>query len=246
MALDGFNNVRITVIDHGIGFDPDALLKAHEQGSGFGLLSIKERMELAGGKLEIESSPGKGAAFSLVFPITEVTAAKEPRIFEPVGDPVFARAERTIIRVLLADDHAVVRQGLSSLLDGYPDLEVAGEAADGEEAVRKTRDLQPDVILMDLSMPKMDGVAATRIIHSEFPHIRIIGLSMHDKDSQAAQMMKAGASAYCTKDGDTDVLLAAIRKGGDLRKKPDLSPKETLTKDWARRISGRVVDKNYC
>ena len=114
--------------------------------------------------------------------------------------------------MLLVDDHNVVRQGLWTMLNLYSDIEVVGEAADGVEAVEKARQLQPDVILMDISMPKMDGLEATRIIHSQFPDIRIIGLSMHDKDEQAAEMFKAGAIAYCTKENSNDMLLYAIRE----------------------------------
>jgi len=99
------------------------------------------------------------------------------------------------------------------MLNLHADVEMVGEAADGQEAVEKTREFQPDVILMDISMPRLDGIEATRIIHAEFPHTRIIGLSMHDKQDQAARMLEAGASAYCTKDGATDMLLSAIRGG---------------------------------
>ena len=115
------------------------------------------------------------------------------------------------IRVLLVDDHTVVRQGLSAILNLHSDVEVVDEAADGEEAVERAREIHPDVILMDISMPKMDGIEATRIIHSELPYIRIIGLSTYDKQDQAGRMIEAGASAYCTKDSGTDILLSAIR-----------------------------------
>jgi DNA-binding NarL/FixJ family response regulator len=106
----------------------------------------------------------------------------------------------------------VVRQGISALLSFHSDIEMVGEAGDGREAVEKARQLQPDVILMDINMPEMDGIQATRIIRSELPYIRIIGLSMHDRQHQADQMKQAGAFAYCTKDGSTDELLSAIRR----------------------------------
>ena len=86
-----------------------------------------------------------------------------------------------------------------------------GEASDGKEAVDLARQIVPDVILMDIDMPNMGGVEATRIIHSEFPHIRIVGLSMYDDDGQAATMIDAGASAYRSKSVKTARLLAAIR-----------------------------------
>ena len=115
------------------------------------------------------------------------------------------------IQVMVVDDHPVMREGLSRMLNLQSDIEVVGEASDGEDAVLLARELVPDVILMDVSMPKMDGVEATRVIHTEFSQIRIIGLSVFDKDDLAASMIAAGASDYCTKAGDTDTLLSAIR-----------------------------------
>lgn len=99
------------------------------------------------------------------------------------------------------------------MLNLHSDIQVVDQAADGEEAVEKARELNPDVILMDITMPKKDGIETTKIIHSELPHIRIIGLSMHDKQDQAERMIEAGASAYCTKDGSTEILLSEIRGG---------------------------------
>ncbi len=115
------------------------------------------------------------------------------------------------IRLVLADDHIVVRRGLCSLLKPEPDIEVVGEASDGQSAVKLTREFRPDVVLMDYSMPVMDGLQATKIIHSEFPQICVIGLSMYQEAERAAAMRKAGASRYLTKASPPESLLSAIR-----------------------------------
>ena len=104
-----------------------------------------------------------------------------------------------MIRILIADDHAVMRQGLSTSLGQEPDIAIVGEAADGKAAVEKTRNLHPDVVLMDLGMPKMGGIEATQIIHSEMPNTRVIGLSMFVEKERANAMFEAGAVAYLSK-----------------------------------------------
>ena len=114
------------------------------------------------------------------------------------------------MRVLLVDDHTIVRQALYKLLDA-PDIEFAGEASNGREAITFTRHLQPDMVLMDVAMPIMNGIEATRAIHAEWPQVCIIGLSIHAEDAQAEAMRDAGARAYLTKDVPIEVLLAAMR-----------------------------------
>jgi len=115
------------------------------------------------------------------------------------------------IRIILVDDHLVMRQGLAGLLRGEPDFEIAGEASDGESAVKLVREIRPDVTLMDIGMPRMDGIQATAVIHREFPEIRIIGLSMFQEDNRRTAMREAGATAYLTKSGPSEELIEAIR-----------------------------------
>ena len=115
------------------------------------------------------------------------------------------------IRVLLADDHAVLRAGLKLLLSAQPDIEVVGEAADGGEAMAKARELRPDVVLMDLTMPGIGGSEATGRIKYENPGIKVLVLTMHDDPSYLRQLLIAGASGYVVKKSAAADLLSAIR-----------------------------------
>ena len=120
------------------------------------------------------------------------------------------------IRILLADDHNIVREGFRSLIDGEEDMEVVGEAADGRNAVKLARCMEPDVVIMDVRMPHLNGIEATRQIASEYPRIKVIGLSMHLEKQFVSEMLRAGASGYLLKDCPSEELVMAIhavRKG---------------------------------
>ncbi len=116
------------------------------------------------------------------------------------------------IRVLVADDHAIVRKGIRSLLATERDIEVVGEACDGTEVVTQARDLQPDVILMDLVMPKQDGIEATRQITGQQSNVRILVLTSFATDDKVFPAIKAGALGYLLKDSDPEQLVEAIRQ----------------------------------
>src|SRR5947209_15946156 len=115
------------------------------------------------------------------------------------------------IRVLTAADHRVVREGLAAILREKDDLEVVGEARDGQEAVEKARELQPDVIMMDVSMPRMNGVEATRSIKRESPHIGVVALTMYDEEKYIFDLVRAGATGYLLKDSESSQIISAIR-----------------------------------
>jgi DNA-binding NarL/FixJ family response regulator len=114
------------------------------------------------------------------------------------------------IGVLLVDDRQIVREGLASLLHAQPDIEIVGEAGDGQAAIELTRQLRPDVVIMDVTMPRLNGIAATRRIVAEFPKVRVIGLSMHEEADLDLAMRQAGAIAYLSKDGPFDLLISTI------------------------------------
>ena len=130
------------------------------------------------------------------------------------------------IRVLIADDHALVRKGLCALISVKPDIEVIGEAADGDQAVREARTLQPDVILLDLAMPRKDGIAAIREIKQENPGARILVLTSFAEDERVFAAIKAGALGYLLKDSSPIELIEAI--GAVYRGEPYLSPTITF------------------
>lgn len=116
-----------------------------------------------------------------------------------------------MIRILLADDQALFREALSMLISSQPDLEVVGEASNGEEAIQLGESCRPNVVLMDLQMPVMNGVVATRHLHSQQPDCRVIALTTFDGDEYIFDCLRAGAVGYLLKDAPSETLFAAIR-----------------------------------
>jgi signal transduction histidine kinase len=211
---DGF--IRISVSDQGKGSDHVPSRSGTEQGVGFGLFAIEEKIRYMGGRFFIHTAPGKGFCVTLDVPGNE-TAPHEPAEqdgYDHQYPPDIA--EKNIAwsgkRILLADDHAVMRQGLANLIEQQNDFAVVGHAADGREAVYLAGELQPDVILMDISMPDIDGIQATAEIAAVQPGIKIIGLSMHDDVNTQEKMMQAGACAYLYKAAPAEEIIRTIRE----------------------------------
>ena len=133
------------------------------------------------------------------------------------------------IRVLLVDDHAMVRQGLRCTLEVYPSIEVVGEASDGEEVLACIEKVQPTAVVMDIILPKMDGIAASRLIKTQYPRIAIVGLTSGPKDYMLYSMRKAGAFEVVDKKNAVDELYAAIQRAladidGKTVDRPELGP----------------------
>jgi DNA-binding NarL/FixJ family response regulator len=147
------------------------------------------------------------------------------------------------IRVLLTDDHAVLRQSIRALLESQPDMEVVGEAGDGRAAIERARELLPSVILMDISMPQMNGLEATRRIKSELPQIQVVILTMHETEEYLAKILQAGATGYVLKQAADRELIEAVRiaSRGDTYLYPRIANR--LVADYLRRLESGVPDE---
>lgn len=214
--LDG--QIEIVVADEGCGFDPAELREPGEATKCFGLFSFRQRLELLGGRLEIDSVPGGGSRFRLLAPHEPARPKPPPTgealaaaVAESAGPSVAASKTKGNIRIVLVDDHSVMRQGLAWLLSEEPDMAVVGEASDGESALALVRELRPDVVLMDVSLPGLNGIETTALIHAEMPEVRIIGLSMFEEAERSTAMREAGAVSYLSKSGPSDAVIATIR-----------------------------------
>ena len=224
--------LHLSVQDQGRGFDPSALTQREaSQSSKFGLFSIRERMRALGGAFEITSAPGAGTRSMLTLPLrASIPAAAAPAFRLPgaVGGPHLTAQTApdddhqpppspARIRVLLVDDHAMLRERLRGIVNAHAQLEVIAEASNGIEAVDAVRAFHPDVVVMDLNMPRMNGMEAARLIKREFPQIGIAGLSIHNAGEMVEGMAGAGISAYVKKEAAGTTLCPAIEEAAARR-----------------------------
>ena len=186
--------LRVSVADDGRGIARD------RSGSGFGMTSMQERADKIGASLTIVTAPRSG---------TEVVLAWEPSVAADAGAHRCLRrpSRRARAAVLLVDDHALLRTGVANIINQEPDLHVVAEAGNGVEAIDAFERHQPDVTLLDLRMPVMEGVEAIRRIRDRDPRARVIVLTTYDTDEEISRALKAGAKAYVLKDISADELV---------------------------------------
>lgn len=213
------DTLHLCVADDGAGFD-QSTTAANNAAATFGLFSIRERMEDLGGQMSLVSAPGQGTQVTLIVPLRNaLTGGDNGHAVQTERPGAIATPSETdsiqydgtlrsyprqlrnpVTRVLLVDDHTLLRQGIRSALEEYADIEVVGEAADGNQIVTLAKSLQPDIVIMDINMPVVDGIEATRLLKRELPHIIVIGLSVDNSQQMEVMMRKAGAAAFLTKD----------------------------------------------
>ncbi|MDI6448971.1 response regulator [Anaerobaca lacustris] len=212
-------SIRLAVSDKGRGFDPKRLDGASQD--AFGLFTIRERVQFLGGSLTVHSVPGRGSRFILTIPLSVPGDAAVRPVSAPILSAVTVPTARQSMnrlapthrfRILLVDDHKVMRDGLAALLEEESDIEVVGQAGNGRDAITLTARLKPDVVIMDVVMPIIDGEEATRQIKTRWPHVRVIALSMLEEDATRERMLKAGVECFLSKAGPSEVIAAAIRR----------------------------------
>jgi CheY-like chemotaxis protein len=219
-------NLHVTVSDEGKGFDltvgtlATAGIPSGGISSKFGLFSIQERMRALDGSFVIQSAPGRGTTATLILPLVhnvvdnsvspEFSGAAVVQETKRVKERDSPTKGRSMVQVLLVDDHAMVRQGLRSVLDAYDDLHVVAEARDGAEAVQLVGEFRPRVVVMDINMPRMNGIDATTHIKNHWPETTVIGISVNIGDNNSDAMKRAGAATVLPKDTAVDQLHDAI------------------------------------
>jgi len=151
----------------------------------------------------------------------------------------------TKTRVLLAEDHTIVRKGLCALLDAEPSIEVIGEAQDGREALLKAEQLHPDIVLMDISMPGLNGLEATRQIKKRFPEVKVLILTVHSDEEYIRQILRAGASGYLVKQAAPNELISAIEaiQRGESYLSPSVSKK--VVQEYVQHAAGAAEEDSY-
>jgi signal transduction histidine kinase len=201
--------LHIRIQDKGVGFDPEKIREnMSRSGGGYGLLSIQQRIAYIGGKVKIISEPGRGTCVDIHLP-------RQAGITTECNDQFpqkKIRLDNALRQVMIVDDHPIFREGLKSLLESEEDIIITGEASGGKEAVEKVIELNPDVVLMDVNLPEMNGIQATQEILKSHPDVQIIGLSINAEEESSEAMFAAGAHAYLPKGGLASELIKQIRK----------------------------------
>lgn len=202
--------LAVAVADEGQGFDVAQAQVGHGGGvGGFGLFSVRERLAALGGDMTVDSTPRRGTRITLEVPLPHPTAAAETG---HGATDAGAGVPEAPLRVLVVDDHAVVRQSIASALESDARVTVVGQADDGEAAVDAVEHVRPDVVLMDINMPRLSGLDATRQICARWPRVVVLGLSVEEEPDAVVAMRESGAAALISKSSDLNGMVASIAR----------------------------------
>jgi two-component system NarL family sensor kinase len=214
------DEVKLEIGDYGKGIRADILKSSRDTVApfGVGIQGMKERMRQLSGRLEVTSRPNKGTVVTATVPIREQRpeTARDPNrsaVEEPSNSD--GETHEGIVgvrrRILIADDHEVLRRGIRTMLESEKEWEVCGEAIDGKEVVDKANALNPDLIILDINMPVLNGVAAVRQILRNRPQVRILVFSVHDSDQTVREILSAGAHGYLSKAKAGEELVQVVK-----------------------------------
>jgi two-component system invasion response regulator UvrY len=207
-VTSGHGVVNISVSDNGVGMDLGRL----SEGTSLGLLGMRERASLVGGKITIRRNRGGGLRVAAHLPLSVAQAGTGATAELASAQTAASKPwTKSAIRVLLVDDHSLVRAGLRRVLEQAPDIRIIAEACDGREAVDKYQEVSPDMVVMDISMPELDGMEASKRILSLYPLARILMLTRFHEEQYAIRTLKAGCLGYLTKGSSTQQLHHAVR-----------------------------------
>ncbi|MGH9742799.1 MAG: response regulator [Candidatus Acidiferrum sp.] len=227
-SLKGFVRVKskrgeieVQIGDYGRGMDRDTLGRAAGKGAplGVGIQGMKERMRLLAGKLAVTSEVNKGTRVTATLPLSDLNFAESSATASGTGtersvaSQEDGRTPRNLSKkqILIVDDHELLRQGIRTMLQKETDLEVCGEAMDGQEAIDKTIALSPDLLILDINLPVLNGLAAVRQILRHRPQTKILIFTVHDSEQTQKEIRAAGAHGYLSKGKGGDDLLRVVR-----------------------------------
>jgi len=213
--------IHFSVVDKGTGMTSEERYNKRISDDGLGLFGIEQRFVYWGGRMEVEVAPGEGTRVTLVLPMEKVTGL-QPEMEKgrnQISEKVTPENQKEepqnsvrVVRLLLADDHKVMREALATRLEDETGFSIVGQTSTGQETVKSVTELQPDVVIMDVRMPDMNGIEATAEIKKKFPQVCVVGLSMHSDRETALKIKEAGADEFLTKSDSPAKLCKIIRK----------------------------------
>jgi signal transduction histidine kinase/ActR/RegA family two-component response regulator len=214
-------SIQVEIEDYGNGIHAAKSKSPQEsvERLGVGIQGMTERIRQLGGRLEIISGPKRGTLVTATIPISgsQVQAPVSPVVVTSLAGAISADNRNSALgnqrqQILIADDHEMLRRGVRNTLQAQPDLEVCGEAVDGQDAVDKVRALRPDLVILDINMPVLNGLVAVRQILRYSPNTKIVIFSVHDSDQTRQEIRAVGAHGFVSKDKDSRDLLRVVRE----------------------------------